>query len=163
MIVMCFKLLPPGHTLTNRPPTPTHPNLPRSSEVPRSAPGVETLCMQLRRSWEPARWEFSSEAFSTDVTLSCCWWHFHTSSRSLTVTAEINKQVCRFHISEQNRSTTGRPPVSNHGDSVSSKYTSVKWQLSRKMCLPDKKHCGYNMHSQALGWGICQDVSQMDH
>lgn len=47
-----------GHRLTDRPPIPTHPNLPRSLEVQRNAPGVETLSTQPRRSWGQARWGF---------------------------------------------------------------------------------------------------------
>lgn len=42
------------HRLTDLQPTPTHPNLPKSLEVQRNVPGVETLCMQQRRSWGQA-------------------------------------------------------------------------------------------------------------
>uniref|UniRef100_A0AAQ4RZH1 Cysteine and glycine-rich protein 2 n=1 Tax=Gasterosteus aculeatus aculeatus TaxID=481459 RepID=A0AAQ4RZH1_GASAC len=39
------------HSLTNRPQTPTRPNLPRSLSVRTNVAGVETRSMPLRRSW----------------------------------------------------------------------------------------------------------------
>lgn len=48
-------LPPPGHRVTDRPPTQTLPNLLRSLEVQRNVPGVETRSTQQRRSWGQAR------------------------------------------------------------------------------------------------------------
>lgn len=65
MSFICFLFSLTGHRVTDLQPTPTHRNLPRSLEVQRNAPAVETLSMQLRRSWGQARCGFKICVFIT--------------------------------------------------------------------------------------------------
>lgn len=88
-----------GRRLTDPPPTPTRPNLPRSSEVLRNVPGVETLSTQRRRSWEQAKWDtyltHPQNSYRTQILIGASL--FPTRLDGSFLTAGINRVRPRGH------------------------------------------------------------------